>query len=222
LSKSSIPSSNQERALSSTLGAHAEIFGKLSPELGLPFADVYTPETVTAALAALAGIAHAPALTPERRQRIEALSHKTFRPRVGNFCSGCPEMCATYALKQALRRTGYNRSDVLIVGDEGCLNLAGRRPWNAFDVSGCVGSSISIASGFYAAGLKKKIIAVIGDGGFLHNGLVGLMNAAYNNVKMTVLIHDNRVNVPPPWAVASKMAPGPSSWAAWTEPARRT
>ena len=184
---------NQVRGLSSTMAAHAEIHGKLTPELELPFADVYTPETITGALAKLAGIAHQPPLAPERIARIEALSEKTFRPRVGNFCAGCPEMGATHALKQALRKAGFSRSDVVFVSDEGCLNLAELRPWNAVDVSGCMGSSISLASGLYVAGLPKKIICVLGDGGFLHSGLLGLMNAAYNNVKMTILIHDNRV-----------------------------
>ncbi len=184
----------QVRALSSTMTSHAEIFGKLSPGLDLPFADVYTPDTVAGALARLAEVPYAPALGPERRARIEELSRKTFRPRVGNFCAGCPEMGATHALKQALKAAGLTRSDAVFVGDEGCLSLAELKPWNLADVSGCMGSSISIASGLYVSGLKKKIVAVIGDGGFLHSGLLGLMNAAYNNVKMTVLIHDNRVN----------------------------
>jgi indolepyruvate ferredoxin oxidoreductase, alpha subunit len=183
----------QVRALSSTMTAHAEIFGKLSSTLELPFADVYTPDTVAGALAKVVGVPHSPALGADRKARIEELSRKTFRPRVGNFCAGCPEMGATHALKQALKSAGLSRSDAIFVGDEGCLNLAELKPWNLVDASGCMGSSISIGSGFYAAGLKKKIVCVIGDGGFLHSGLLGLMNAAYNNAKMTVLIHDNRV-----------------------------
>lgn len=183
----------QVRALSSMMAAHAEIFGKLSTTLDLPFADVYTPDTVAGALAKVAGVPHAPALGAERKARIEELSRKTFRPRVGNFCAGCPEMGATHTLKQALKSAGLSRSDAVFVGDEGCLNLAELKPWNLVDASGCMGSSISIGSGFYAAGLKKKIVCVIGDGGFLHSGLLGLMNAAYNNAKMTILIHDNRV-----------------------------
>jgi indolepyruvate ferredoxin oxidoreductase alpha subunit len=207
----------QVRALSSTMTSHAEIFGKLSVDLGLPFADVYTPDTVAAALAKLAGVPHAPALGAERRARIEELSRKTFRPRVGNFCAGCPEMGATHALKQALKPAGLSRSDAVFVGDEGCLNLAELKPWNLVDVSGCMGSSISIASGLYVSGLKKKIVAVIGDGGFVHSGLLGLMNAAYNNVKMTVLIHDNRVNA----ATGQQLLPSGFDHNVRGEPTRR-
>ncbi len=183
----------QVRALSSTMPAHGEIFGKSSPGLDLPYADVYTPDTVAAALAQLAGLPYTPALTPERRARVEELARNTFRPRVGNFCPGCPEMGATHALKQALKAAGLSRSDAVFIGDEGCLNLAELKPWNLADATGCMGSSISIASGIYVSGLKKKIVCVIGDGGFVHSGLLGLMNAVYNNVKMTILIHDNRV-----------------------------
>jgi indolepyruvate ferredoxin oxidoreductase, alpha subunit len=184
---------NQVRAISSTLPSHAEIYGKLSPGVGLPFADVYSPETVASALAALAGVEYKPKLSPERRSKVVELSNKLSRMSDGDFCPGCPLMSATYALKEAVRKAGYSRSQVVFVGDEGCSNLAELKPWKTVDVSGCMGSSISVASGLYVAGLKKKIICVIGDGALIHSGIIGLMNAVYNNVKMTILVHDNRV-----------------------------
>jgi indolepyruvate ferredoxin oxidoreductase, alpha subunit len=184
---------NQVRAISSSMPSHAEIHGKVSSGLDLPFADVYTPELVASALATVAGVEYEPKLSAERRSQIVELSKKMPRSGDGNFCPGCPLMNATYALKQAVREAGYSRSQVVFVGDEGCSNLAELKPWKTVDVSGCMGSSISVASGLYAAGLNKKIICVIGDGAFLHSGIIGLMNAVYNNVKMTILIHDNRV-----------------------------
>jgi len=41
------------------------------------------------------------------------------------------------------------------------------------------------------AGVSKKVVAVIGDSTFLHSGITGLVNAVYNQAKITVIILDN-------------------------------
>jgi indolepyruvate ferredoxin oxidoreductase alpha subunit len=42
------------------------------------------------------------------------------------------------------------------------------------------------------AGVKSKVVAVIGDSTFLHSGITGLVDAVYNNGHITILILDNR------------------------------
>ena len=41
------------------------------------------------------------------------------------------------------------------------------------------------------AGLNQKVVAVIGDSTFLHSGITPLIDAVYNQSKITVLILDN-------------------------------
>jgi len=42
------------------------------------------------------------------------------------------------------------------------------------------------------AGVKSKVVAVIGDSTFMHSGITGLINALYNQGHITILILDNR------------------------------
>jgi len=53
-----------------------------------------------------------------------------------------------------------------------------------------MGGSIGMATGFAKAG-EEKVVAVIGDGTFLHSGLPGLMSAVYNRVPTTMVLLDN-------------------------------
>lgn len=55
----------------------------------------------------------------------------------------------------------------------------------------CMGSSISMATGLAYSGLERPVFAVMGDSTFFHNGIIGLINAVYQGVKMVVVICDN-------------------------------
>ncbi|MGB7532471.1 MAG: thiamine pyrophosphate-dependent enzyme [Halobacteriota archaeon] len=55
----------------------------------------------------------------------------------------------------------------------------------------CMGASINLASGIRFGGEDRDICCSIGDSTFLHNGMPGLLNAVYNNAKITVTILDN-------------------------------
>jgi indolepyruvate ferredoxin oxidoreductase alpha subunit len=59
------------------------------------------------------------------------------------------------------------------------------------DTNGCMGSSIGTAIGMEKVGLPAKIVAVIGDSTFLHSGITPLVDAVYNQSKITVIITDN-------------------------------
>jgi indolepyruvate ferredoxin oxidoreductase alpha subunit len=54
-----------------------------------------------------------------------------------------------------------------------------------------MGSSIALAQGFAYAGIGKPVVATIGDGAFFHAGIPPLLNAAAQNVDLTVLVLDN-------------------------------
>jgi indolepyruvate ferredoxin oxidoreductase alpha subunit len=55
-----------------------------------------------------------------------------------------------------------------------------------------MGAGIGQALGMEKAGVRSKVVAVIGDSTFLHSGITGLVNAVYNDGHITILILDNR------------------------------
>jgi indolepyruvate ferredoxin oxidoreductase alpha subunit len=54
-----------------------------------------------------------------------------------------------------------------------------------------MGSGIGQAQGIEKAGVKSKVVAVIGDSTFMHAGIPSLVSAVYNMSHITVIILDN-------------------------------
>jgi indolepyruvate ferredoxin oxidoreductase alpha subunit len=80
----------------------------------------------------------------------------------------------------------------VVAGDIGCYTLAAGEPLKAMDTCLAMGSSIGVAVGMAKAGLKSKpIVATIGDSTLLHGGIPALIDAAYNDSDITVVILDN-------------------------------
>ncbi|HEX9896231.1 MAG TPA: indolepyruvate ferredoxin oxidoreductase subunit alpha [Dehalococcoidales bacterium] len=115
------------------------------------------------------------------------------------LCPGCPHSSMFYVLAsigQRLKLPGTKEkeskeSPLTITGDIGCYTLATYPPLNAMDTTACMGASIGQAIGMEKAGLQTKIVAVIGDSTFLHSGITPLVDAVYNQSKITVIILDN-------------------------------
>ncbi|HQO79176.1 MAG TPA: indolepyruvate ferredoxin oxidoreductase subunit alpha, partial [Thermodesulfobacteriota bacterium] len=106
--------------------------------------------------------------------------------RPPNLCAGCPHRGVFYSL---------NRLNVFVTGDIGCYTLAHMPPLNSLDTALCMGAGIGQAHGIERAlgpDAQGKVVAVIGDSTFLHSGITGLMNMAYNRGKGTVVLLDNR------------------------------
>lgn len=107
------------------------------------------------------------------------------RPPV--MCPGCPHRGLFYSL---------NKIGVTVFGDIGCYTLGAAPPLGALDTTICMGASISGLHGFNKARGKesaKKSVAVIGDSTFMHSGVTGLIDIAYNQGVSTVLILDNSI-----------------------------
>ena len=107
-------------------------------------------------------------------------------PRPPVMCAGCPHRGLFYTLAK-------NRLTAL--GDIGCYTLGAVAPLAALDTTVCMGASISGLHGFTKAGGadSKKAVAVIGDSTFMHSGMTGLVNMAYNESCGTVIIVDNSI-----------------------------
>ena len=86
----------------------------------------------------------------------------------------------------------------MISGDIGCYTLATGAPYNAMDACICMGGSISMGHGaqqvFNRAGVRKKVITVLGDSTFFHTGVNSLINTVYNNSNTINIILDNRIH----------------------------
>lgn len=103
------------------------------------------------------------------------------------MCAGCPHRGLFYTLA---------KNKITTLGDIGCYTLGAVPPLNALDSTLCMGASISGLHGFNLARggeAEKKSVAVIGDSTFMHSGMTGLVNIAYNATNSTVIILDNSI-----------------------------
>jgi len=103
------------------------------------------------------------------------------------MCAGCPHRGMYYTLV---------KNKITVIGDIGCYTLGAVAPLNALDSTLCMGASVSGIHGFNAARgteTEKKTVAVIGDSTFMHSGMTGLVNIAYNATNSTVIILDNSI-----------------------------
>jgi len=104
-------------------------------------------------------------------------------PRFPALCPGCPHI-------QVFRVLGD--LGAVVSGDIGCYALGALPPYNAMDTCVDMGAAITLAQGLeVSGGTTAMIAAVIGDSTFMHSGLTGLVNAAYNRRHTLVLVLDN-------------------------------
>ena len=107
------------------------------------------------------------------------------RPPV--MCAGCPHRGLFYTLL---------KNKVTVMGDIGCYTLGAVAPLAAIDSTICMGASVSGLHGFNKSNggaSDAKTACVIGDSTFMHSGITGLVNVAYNASNSTVIILDNSI-----------------------------
>jgi len=116
------------------------------------------------------------------------------------LCPGCPHTGIYFVLNTIGQRSRLlepknnepQEPKLIITGDIGCYTLGAYPPLNVLDTTACMGAGIGQALGMERAGIKSKVVAVIGDSTFMHSGITGLVDAVYNNGHITILILDNR------------------------------
>ena len=157
----------------------AEFIGKWAPQL--------RPATGKASRGAVASGAESGARGSEATLVPAARLAALVPPRPSGLCTGCPERPFFSAMKLLQRETG----PLHISADIGCHSFATLPPFN-------MGNSI-MGYGLGAAGASalgteggKRAVAVMGDGGFWHNGLTsGVTNAVFNKHDDLTVIVDN-------------------------------
>lgn len=121
----------------------------------------------------------------EVKKGCEAIDGLPNRPPV--MCAGCPHRGMFFTLA---------KNKCIVLGDIGCYTLGAVAPLNAMEMTACMGASVSSIHGFNKAlgeESEGKTVAVIGDSTFMHSGMTGLANIAYNQSNSTVIILDNSI-----------------------------
>jgi indolepyruvate ferredoxin oxidoreductase, alpha subunit len=163
----------------------------------LPATGEYTAEALLSGLAAFLeqarpeGLALAPIVETLGRitvaKRAAAAALGDLPPRPPNFCTGCPERPVFSALKLMQREIGPTH----ISADIGCHSFATFAPFSMGN--SILGYGMSLASAAAVApNLARRPIAVMGDGGFWHNGVItGVAGNLFNGGDGVLLIMQN-------------------------------
>ena len=123
----------------------------------------------------------------ERRQQVSAALGQALPARPPGMCIGCPERPVFSALKLAQADIG----PVHVSGDIGCHALATFEPFSVGH--SILGYGMSLASRAGVSPLiQRRVLSVMGDGGFWHNGLLtGVQSALFNGDDAVLLIFKN-------------------------------
>lgn len=130
-------------------------------------------------------------LEPEQNSEILKKAKKLEVKRPTSFCIGCPHRGTYYAINTAIKNLKYKKDEIIITGDIGCTILGMNKPFESCWTEVAMGASIGLAQGFKWAGIKKPVLATIGDSTFFHAGIPPLINAVYQKVPLTIIILDN-------------------------------
>jgi indolepyruvate ferredoxin oxidoreductase alpha subunit len=119
--------------------------------------------------------------------------------RVRTFCAGCPHRATAYAIKKATKGR-------LVIGvDIGCYAMMEGPPFHLGDFKICMGAGIGVAQGVSRKIHDTPVMAVIGDSTLFHAGLPAVLNAAYHDANVLLIVADNR------WTAMTGHQPTPST-----------
>ena len=121
---------------------------------------------------------------------IQAVADATAQvlPRPPSFCTGCPERPIFTALKLLEKELGPRH----ISCDIGCHLFSILPPFNIGTTTMGYGLGWAGASAFNTPETEHRTMAIMGDGGFWHNGLTsGVGNAVFNQTDNVLLVVDN-------------------------------
>lgn len=113
---------------------------------------------------------------------------QTVHPRPPGLCTGCPERPIFSGLVLAERATGKHH----ISADIGCHLFSVNAPFDLGATTMGYGLGSAAASALNSQDSDRRTIAMMGDGGFWHNGLSsGVGNAVYNKNDQLLVVVDN-------------------------------
>ncbi|MFM7703740.1 MAG: thiamine pyrophosphate-dependent enzyme [Rubrivivax sp.] len=123
----------------------------------------------------------------QQREAAAALLGAPLPPRPPSFCVGCPERPVFAALKLAQQQVGA----VHIAADIGCHAFATFEPFSSGHSILGYGMSLASRAGVSPV-MQRRTLAIMGDGGFWHNGLLtGVQSSLFNGDDAVLLIFKN-------------------------------
>ncbi|MGH8798461.1 MAG: thiamine pyrophosphate-dependent enzyme [Caldimonas sp.] len=145
------------------------------------FVERYLPQTSTVAARGWLGGNAA------RRAAVAAELGQALPNRPPTFCVGCPERPVFAALKLAQQDVG----PVHVAADIGCHAFATFEPFSSGHSILGYGMSLASSAGV-APMMQRRVLSVMGDGGFWHNGLLtGVQSAVFNGDDSVLMIMKN-------------------------------
>ena len=107
--------------------------------------------------------------------------------RPPGFCIGCPERPVFAAIKLMQKELGA----VHVSADIGCHTFGTLPPFNTGSTVLGYGLGLASSSGIGPL-MGNRVVSIMGDGGFWHNGFTsGVVNAVYNNQDSVLVILKN-------------------------------
>lgn len=164
----------------------------------LPMAGEYTGEVVTKGIARFLegavpkGVSLEPIL--RMQETAAALRHdatellgEVVPARPPGFCVGCPERPVFSAMKLVERDVGKMH----VSADIGCHTFSTLPPFNIGNTVLGYGLGLASSTGI-APNFGKRVVSIMGDGGFWHNGLTsGVANAVFNKDDSVLVVMNN-------------------------------
>jgi indolepyruvate ferredoxin oxidoreductase alpha subunit len=92
-----------------------------------------------------------------------------------------PQLCDACSYRVVFE--SLRRQNCIVAGDIGCYTLGALKPFEAMDSCVCMGASIGIGLGLrhvLPPDQACRVVSVIGDSTFVHSGISGLVEMAYN------------------------------------------
>ncbi|MFZ5572428.1 MAG: thiamine pyrophosphate-dependent enzyme [Thermodesulfobacteriota bacterium] len=165
----------EAKAVAFDAGLRLNIIGKTDPE---DWVGEYTPDKVRQVLQAAW-----PDLAPFRPEAPAARPQVPARPP--QMCPGCGHRSAFHAIKQALS------GSEITVADIGCHTLGYLPPYRVGELLMCMGASTGMGAGLSLFNDTRRVVAFLGDSTFFHAGLPGVINALFNNHRLTLIVMEN-------------------------------
>lgn len=167
----------------------------------LPSGGEYTAEVVAQGLLSflkthaphLSTIADVSAWLTDNQTRRETIAKaiadtgQSLPPRPPGFCIGCPERPVFSAIQLAQQQVGA----LHIAADIGCHALGTFEPFSTGHTILGYGMSLASRAGV-SPNMQRRVLSIMGDGGFWHNGLLtGVQSALFNGDDAVLLIFKN-------------------------------
>ena len=172
----------------------ADIDTKVHGKGVLPMAGEYTGEVMLRGLAGFMSACGEASHGDNRIAAVDALKAQAAEllgtpvpPRPPSFCTGCPERPVFSAMKIVEKELGPTH----VSADIGCHTFSTLPPFNIGNTVMGYGLGLASSTGV-APNFAKRVISIMGDGGFWHNGLTsGIASHAFNRDDGVLVIFKN-------------------------------